>query len=144
MANDTACLVACGSSKRDGSQPAWGLYDSTLFEKSWAAASLVGDPFVMSAKHGLLTVDDRLKRYNETLKDYTEAEKCEWAESVAKELPNHYDVVVLFGGRDYVNPLKEALDVEVVDAYEGTSGNGKQMAVAGDIVEMELNGGEYL
>lgn len=142
--SNIACLVACSRSKRDGRNVSFGVYDSVLFEKSWGAASLVGDPFVMSAKHHLLSVNDRVDDYDETLKNYSSDEKIEWAEEVAGQLPRHYDVVVLFGGRDYVEPLKEVLDVEVVDAYEGTSGNGKQMAVAGEIVEAELNGDGYL
>lgn len=145
MGNTVACLVACGSSKRDGSNPSWGLYSSTLFEKSWAAASLVGQPFVMSAKHGLLTVDDRITPYNETLKNYSAEEKQAWAHEVASSLPDKYDTVVLFGGRDYVDPLIEAFNnIEVIDPYQNTSGNGRQMSVAGDIIEMELNGDEYL
>jgi len=138
------CLVACSKGKESSRKPSWKLYDSTLFEKSWAAASLVGDPYVMSAKHGIVSVDDRLDPYDETLKTATNKEKIEWAENL--NIPSHYDTFVLFGGRDYVVPIVGTYgdEYEIVDVYEGCSGNGKQMAKAGEIVETIITGGEYL
>jgi len=141
---DRMCLVACSKGKEDSRKPSWKLYDSTLFEKSWAAASLVGDPYVMSAKHGIVSVDDRLDPYDETLKTSSNMEKIEWAKSL--DIPSHYETLVLFGGRDYVVPIKGTYGDEynIVDVYEECSGNGKQMAKAGKIVETIINGGKYL
>lgn len=135
---DTVCLVACSGTKLESRSPSWKLYDSTLFEKSFAAAMVVGIPYIMSAKHGVVGVDERLDDYNETLKDYTVEEKREWAESL--EMPSA-ETLVLFGGRDYVNPIKEQYggDYDIIDAYEDCSGIGVQMGVAGDIVEEITN-----
>lgn len=134
----TAALVACGNSKRDERCPAYSLYDSVLFEKSMSAAMLLGHPYVMSSKHGLLAVDDRVDPYDDYLGNKTDAEKTQWATEVAVSLSSQYRRVFLFGGRDYVETLKNELAAEgrsVIDVYENTSGNGQQMAVAGDIVE---------
>ena len=135
---DTVCLVACSGTKLESRSPSWKLYDSTLFEKSFAAAMVVGVPYIMSAKHGIVDVDQRLDYYNETLKDYTVEEKREWAESL--EMPNA-ETLVLFGGRDYVDPIKEEYgeNYDIIDAYEDCSGIGVQMGVAGDIVEEITN-----
>jgi len=136
----TAVFVACSDTKRDKKSPAWKLYDSTLFEKSWTAAQMLGDPYVISAKHGLVPPMKRLEWYNETLKTKSQAERTSWAEDVWNVCPEHYDEVVILGGRDYVEPLKRTHegpfstpDVEIHDPYEPTSGNGQQMAVAGEL-----------
>jgi len=106
---------------------------------------VVGVPYVMSAKHGLLTVDDRVEKYDETLKKYSKKEKHEWAEDVLSDLPNHYNTIVLFGGRDYVEPIKSMNEqYEIVDPFIDTSGNGQQMSVCGDIVRDVISGGEGL
>lgn len=140
---DVAALVACGASKRDGKQPAWALYSSVLFEKSWSAAMVTGDPYVMSAKYGLLSPDDRVEPYDETLKSFTTEEKIAWAEDVVAELSDHYDKVALFGGRDYVEPIKMVVDMyEIEDVYQDTGGIGEQMAVAGEIVTGVIENGE--
>lgn len=142
MSDRTAALVSCSRSKRDkdgGKRVSWAMYNSTLFEKSWAAASVMGDPFIMSAKHHLLTVDDRIFPYNKTLKDFTWEEKVEWAETVLSQLPEQYTKIVIFGGRDYVEPIIEVSEREVVDVYKDTTGNGQQMSVAGDIIEDTIN-----
>ena len=144
MTEKTACLVMCGGQKRDGKNPSWAVYDSTLFEKSWAAASLLGDPYVMSAKHHLLTVDDRVRKYDMTLKNVTDEEKSQWGKTVKEQLPEHYSRVVLFGSRDYVEPLKNVLETDIVDVYEDCRGNGEMMGVASDIIETEMNGEPYL
>jgi hypothetical protein len=136
----TASLVACSKSKSDSREIAWKLYESPYFENLWAAASLVGDPYVMSAKHGLVKPTERLDPYDETLKNYSAEQKKEWGEEVLSSIPDHYDTVVLFGGRDYVNPIKEANEssgepYQIDDPFAETSGNGEQMAVASEIAE---------
>jgi len=136
----TAVFVACSATKRDTRSPAWKLYDSTLFEKSWTAAQMLGQPYVISAKHGLVPPMKRLEPYDETLKTKSSAEANSWADGVWKTLPEQYDTVVILGGRDYVVPLKRTHDgpfstptVTIHDPYEPTSGNGQQMAVAGEL-----------
>lgn len=142
----TAVLVACSKSKRDTKSPAYALYDSTLFEKSWTAAMYIGKPFVMSAEHNLLSAGDRVAPYDETLRGKTEDYKYHWAVETLQQLPHHFDTVVLLGGRDYVDPLIEAIedsrrDLRVYDPYQYTSGNGQQMRVAERLSRAGYNGG---
>ena len=136
-----ATLVACSKSKREERTVSWQLYNSTLFQKSWAAASAIGHPYVVSAKHHLLGPTERVDDYNETLKTKTKAERDEWADVVVSQLDDHYDAVVVFGGRDYVDPLFRAFgDVRFFDPYEQTSGNGQQMSVADEITRRVYDG----
>jgi len=135
-----ATLVACGSSKRNEKSIAWDLYTSTLFEKSWTAGMYLGDPYVMSAKHNLVRGDERLETYNKSLNNQTAEWRKHWGRDVVKELPRMYDEVVLLGGRNYVEPIVDAISFfdrvyEVHDPYQCTSGNGQQMRVADRIVE---------
>lgn len=149
---DVACLVACSASKRDERTVAWQLYDSTLFQKSWTAATVLGQPYVVSAKHGLVPPHRRLDPYDETLKTKGEAECTEWAENVLKVLPtDYYEHVVVFGGRDYVEPLRRVHEgpfatntdhVTFHDPYADTGGNGEQMSLADDLYYATLEGGE--
>lgn len=94
----------------------------------------------MSAKHGLLSVDERVDPYDETLREATDEEKIEWAESL--DVPEHYDRLVLFGGRDYVEPIDEVYgsEYEIVRPFDDCGGIGEQMAVAGDICQAALDG----
>lgn len=130
----TAVLVSCGAAKRDNRSVAWKLYESTLFEKSMGAAMMMGEPYIMSAKHGLLNVDERIEPYNETLRNYSSDEKLSWARSL--EIPEHYDKLVLLGGKDYVEPICEVYgdEYEITLPYDDCSGNGQQMAVASEIM----------
>lgn len=140
-----ACLVQCASSKRQNRDQSWALYNSVNFQKAWTAASLLGDPYVMSAKHGLVSATERLDPYDEYLGDKSADKKRAWAIDVVETLPDHYDGIVLFGGRDYVEPVKDCIDLETqynwwFDVYADTSGNGKQMAVCDDISEAVIDG----
>jgi hypothetical protein len=136
----TATLVSCADSKRTKRNPSWSLYNSTLFEKSMTAAMLCGDPFIMSAEHGLVPVTERLDYYDTYLGDFSDEEIAAWADDVVESIPDQYDRVILFGGRDYVDPIFERLDCYIIDAYQHTSGNGQQMAVAGNIADNVLDG----
>jgi len=141
-----AVFVACGSNKPHDRAVSWKLYDSTLFEKSWTAAQALGHPFVMSAKHGIVPPTKRLDKYNETLKGKPKRKKISWADELWTTFINSgYEHYVLLGGRDYVDPLLETFhgpfstpdpnNATVHDPYEPTSGNGQQMAVAGELAD---------
>jgi len=141
----TASLVACGKSKVDTESVAWQLYNSTGFEKNWTAGMLCGDPYVMSAEHGLVLPQTRVEPYDTSLYDVTADERLLWGRDVVADLPNRYDTVVLFGGRKYVDPIITALDDDsqswvVYDPFVVTTGNGQQMRVADRIADARTAG----
>lgn len=135
----TASLVACGAAKADTRQVAWKLYQSSLFEKNWTAASYLGDPYVMSAKHELVRGDERLEPYDESLHEFSTTARKHWGRAVVRQLRDAYTDVVLLGGRAYVEPIVTAIEdkrphLTVHDPFACTTGNGQQMRVADNIV----------
>lgn len=138
MGNHTAALVSCGSQKRNSRSVSYQLYESTAFQKSFAAATLVGQPYIMSAKHHLVSVDERLDPYDETLNSFTAGERDAWGETVVSQLPEAYDRIILFGGRNYVNPIKEHYTGDIIDVYEQCAGIGYQMGVANNIIASKV------
>lgn len=150
LCNNVAVLVACGSNKSDDRQPAWKLYESVPFEKNYTAAQMLGQPFIMSAKHGLVRPMQRLDPYDKTLKNMDKPERLTWAENVWKSLRRaDYQEYVFLGGRDYVDPLLDTLEgpfttpdadkLTVHDPYKPTSGIGQQAALAGSLAEAAVN-----
>jgi hypothetical protein len=81
-------LIACSS--RKGARPAKAadLYQSSLFCKSLAyARSLRPDAiYILSAKHGLLRLEDVIAPYNATLNKMTRATSRKWAQRVIDQL----------------------------------------------------------
>jgi len=138
MGNHTAALVSCGSQKRDSRSVSYQLYESTAFQKSFSAATLVGQPYIISAKHHLVSVDERLDPYDTTLNSFTDKERDVWGKTVVSQLPNRYDRIILFGGRNYVNPIKNHYTGEIIDVYEQCAGIGYQMAVANNIIKSKI------
>ena len=81
-------LIACASQKGARPAKAADLYQSSLFRKSMAyARSLRPDAiYILSAKHGLLGVDDEIAPYNMTLNKMSRAATREWALRVLDQL----------------------------------------------------------
>lgn len=103
-------LIACSSTKQHFPVPARSLYRSDLFRKSLAWAHGVGanQIMVLSAKHGLVQLDEVVAPYDETLSRTSAQERFHWAsrtwESLAP-LIQPGDAIVLLAGRRYRDPL---------------------------------------
>lgn len=106
-------FVACCKTKARVPMPAGALYTSALFRKSLLAAlSHAEQTWILSAKHGLLALEDRISPYEKTLKTMTARQKVQWADQTAKQLqkilkPN--DVVTMYCGEEYIGPLRSHL-----------------------------------
>lgn len=93
---NTVCLVACTSRKGDQPAAAEFIYRSPLFSAARSYAERRGDQwFILSAKHGLLSPNDVIEPYNESLLSQSDAQRQEWAERVGQA----FDVRVPAGGR---------------------------------------------
>jgi hypothetical protein len=81
-------LISCVSLKQDRPSPARELYVSPLFKKNLAyAESLNPDKiFILSAKYGLLEIDEKVAPYDLTLNTMKMAAVREWADSVLAQL----------------------------------------------------------
>ena len=87
-------LISCVSKKLDHKSKAQDLYISPLFKKNLQyAKSLNPDKsFILSAKYGLLRLDEEIKPYDKTLNKIRSKEIKEWAKSVLNQLKKLTDL----------------------------------------------------
>lgn len=80
-------FISCVSKKRDIPCKAEEMYISSLFKKSLSyAKTLNGHIRILSAKYGVLELDDFIEPYELTLNSMSEMEKKTWAEKVITQL----------------------------------------------------------
>ncbi len=81
-------LLSCGKSKLNHASPASALYVGDLFKKSLAyAESLRPDAiFILSAKHGLLELDQVIEPYEMTLNKMKKEDRLKWSQGVLSRL----------------------------------------------------------
>lgn len=125
-------LISCVAMKNNYPCAAHEMYVSPLFKGAYAhAKKLHADKiFILSAKYGLLSEDDRIEPYNETLNNKPDKEIRIWADKVFAELQRKTDVssdeFVFLAGERYRKYLVTRLkNVEV--PLKGL-GIGKQLA----------------
>ena len=85
---DRVVLISCCSRKLSYKAPAERLYQSTLFRLSLRYARTL-DPdqiFVLSAKYGLVSLNQELEPYDVTLNDMTTQQIRSWSLSVLDQL----------------------------------------------------------
>ncbi len=135
-------LVSCASQKLDEPAPAKDLYISALFTKNMAyAKTLQPDSiFILSAKYGLLTLDEEIEPYDVTLKNMKSSEVKAWARRVLAQLAKYADLeadeFVFLAGmpyRKYLVPQIKHVQVPL----EGM-GIGKQLQFLTQRAEDEL------
>ena len=100
-------LISCVSKKLNHKSKAKDLYVSPLFQKNLQyAKSLNPDKiFILSAKYGLLQLNEEVEPYDKTLNKMTSNEIKEWANSVIKRLQEvsdlYKDEFVFLAGNNY-------------------------------------------
>src|SRR5689334_6958497 len=101
-------LVSCGKGKQLGMHAVRDLYTSTLFKESLAWAEAHCDVvYVISDKHGVLPLDQRVEAYEVDMSDFTKEERDEWGWRVRAALKLKPPVeVFILAGELYVEALK--------------------------------------
>lgn len=100
-------LISCVSKKLDHKAKAQDLYISPLFKKEFEYSRLLNPDkiFILSAKYGLLELDEEIEPYDETLKDMPPNEIKEWANSVLNQLKKVSDLdndkFIFLAGNNY-------------------------------------------
>jgi cytoplasmic iron level regulating protein YaaA (DUF328/UPF0246 family) len=100
-------LISCVSKKLENTAKAKDLYTSPLFKRNLQyAESLNPDMiFILSAKYGLLGLNDEIEPYNFTLNDLDSAEIKEWADEVFEQIQRvsdtEKDEFVFLAGNNY-------------------------------------------
>jgi len=85
---NTVILISCVSKKLGKEAKARDLYVSTLFKLNLQYAESL-DPdfiFILSAKYGLLSLDETVAPYDWSLNDMRASERKAWANNVIKQL----------------------------------------------------------
>jgi hypothetical protein len=83
------CVVACSKSKikESGKHKAKDLYTGGIFKKSMNYADEICDKTViLSAKHGVISPDKRISKYDFQMKDIPYDKKYKWKEQRVEEL----------------------------------------------------------
>jgi hypothetical protein len=102
-------LIACTKSKTAQAAPAALLYQSPLFRKSLLYALGTADRiYILSAKHGVLPIDEVVEPYDLSIKDLAPPQKLAWTATVGEKLMKVLvpsDKVQLLAGLEYTRPL---------------------------------------
>lgn len=153
-------LVGCGKSKLPQTAKVRDLYTGTLFRRSLRLASLMaeqegGDVFVLSAKHGLLNLGERIAPYELALSSLPKRARMQWGERVVRQICDAYlighaaDLRLLsfsiLAGAAYADAITAALAIQTPFASEPVvsepmrgMGIGKRLASLGrDIARLE-------
>ena len=100
-------LISCVSKKLNLKSIAKELYVSPLFKYNLTYAySLNPDKiFILSAKYGLVSLDEEIEPYNKTLNKMNKEERKEWANKVLSQLKEKVDLdndeIIFLAGKKY-------------------------------------------
>lgn len=108
-------FLSCTKTKKTIECKAKEMYSpSDIFSKSYEYAKTILKPdhiYILSAKHHLLSLDEKIKPYNKTLIGASVDVKKKWAEEVYKQMKEaniDFNAKTYFlCGNDYVEYLKE-------------------------------------
>ena len=122
----TIYLVSCASKKQSAAAPAKDMYISDLFKEAMTyVESTDSSWFILSAKYGLLSSEEIIKPYNETLNKMKVQDRRLWADRVLAALKSVLvpgDEVIFFAGMKYreflAGPLTQ-MNIKVVVPLEG-------------------------
>ena len=93
----TIVLLMCGNNKLPSKAKAKDLYTSPRFQKSLEYAKTITDCyciFILSAKYGLVRLEQELATYDKSLYEMSVNEKKEWADIVINSLNDVSDLNV--------------------------------------------------
>lgn len=87
-------LISCASKKLSKKARAEELYISTLFKLNLNYAKKLKPDriFILSAKHGVLELDDEINPYNVTLNNMPAEDRKYWTNGIIKQLKSKYDL----------------------------------------------------
>lgn len=108
-------LISCVKSKLDHPAKAENLYISDLFKSSLAYAKSLKPHaiFILSAKYGLVPLDQKIAPYEKTLKNMSTSERKNWANQVLDQLRQYTDLqsdlFIILAGQTYREYLLPAL-----------------------------------
>lgn len=100
-------LISCVRKKLNYKSEAQNIYNSPLFRKNLQYAKSFGTDkiFILSAKHGLLRLDEVIEPYERTLNKMSDDEIKQWSEMVLEQLKKvsnlNEDEFIFLAGEKY-------------------------------------------
>ena len=123
-------FISCVKEKRIGKHKAKDLYTSDFFKKSFGYCSSKYDKvFILSAKYGLLNLEDMIENYEMTLNNFSKKEKVKWSEMVYGQMKNNInndDKLYFYVGNNYREHLLPLLSNNYNVPLQG-KGIGEQL-----------------
>lgn len=101
-------FIPCGKAKRVGVHEVHRLYIGSYFRLCLTVARRLTDDsriFVLSAKHGVLKLSQRIGSYNVKITDLTKDERSEWTSKVLRVMMRLPQPIVLCCGENYSKGL---------------------------------------
>ena len=85
-------FISCVKEKRIGKYKAKDIYTSDFFRKSFGyCSSKYNKVYILSAKYGLLDLQDEIENYEMTLNDFSKDEKIKWSNMVYEQIKSKID-----------------------------------------------------
>jgi len=108
-------LISCVSKKLHFKSKAQDLYQSPLFKKNLAYAKQIqsDEIYILSAKYGLLKLDDEIEPYDKTLNKMNSSEKIKWSNEIYQQLQKYERIdstnFIFLAGENYRKYLVKKL-----------------------------------
>jgi hypothetical protein len=138
-AHRKVAFIACSATKLDSPALAREMYQGSLFKKSKEfIQSSVDDWFILSAKYGLLSPDQQIEPYEQTLNNMSKSEREAWGKAVLKQLEGRLkkgDQLYFLCGERYYEEISSALSdmgYEIKFPLRGLGGIGYQLQWLGE------------
>jgi hypothetical protein len=140
----TTAIIPCCGPKLDGTHIARDLYTSANFKLALAAAERTGDRvLILSAKHGLLELDEKVANYDVTFGKPGAIDPCSLAAQLElMDLAGTDSRITTFLPKRYQAALEAALLITGGTSkalYAGTRGIGDQRGICSAIVKNTTN-----
>jgi hypothetical protein len=138
-------LIACSATKLESTCMAKDMYQGSLFKKSLEYALKTTNPkniYILSAKYGLVELEQEIEPYDKTLKDMDIDETQSWVDMIMDKLYDLYEDlnelhISILAGKAYYEPLIESLPNYDLP-LEGLR-IGEQMKELDELVAAELS-----
>ncbi len=125
-------IIGCSKQKRDGRRKVRYLYCSNRFKLNLAFALKEYDRvYAISAKHGLLNLDQTIESYNLALDTLTERGQRRWALKVASQIRKNIPEdasIDFYCSKEYRDPLEGMLNGREISAPLAHLRRGEQIA----------------
>jgi hypothetical protein len=145
LKKENITLIACSATKLEKACMAKDMYQGSLFKKSLEYALKTTNPkniYILSAKYGLVGLEQEIEPYDKTLRDMDEEETSSWAEMVLDKLEDLYEdlaelQISILAGKAYYEPLLPSIKNYDLP-LEGLR-IGESMKELDELVTAELN-----